>query len=358
MNIRAALTGTAAALCLLSAGPARAVRPITPPAPEFPPGAAWVNSSAFSLKQLQGKRVVMLTFLNTLTINSVRTFADINRLWRRYNLEGLMVIGVHTPDFDFDRDPIAVREIIKSQDIRFPVVIDSERKIWNAYRNEGWPGHYLIDHKSRIIHDRLGEGGFVEFEEEILLALKKFRGYKPPKNYSVPEPEPRKECGQKTGSFYLGERRGGKLKQIQPKKYLALGESRDGEVAVYGRWATEEDAVRSKEGNDGVKFTTRLRLIYRGAESMAVLTRVTDKPVKLYVKQGDLWLHSGNGHKDVKWDDDDRSYVLVDQPRLYWITRNSKKGMQELVFYPESDGIGIASFEFSDACQAESGKTQ
>ena len=336
------------------AAPVHAVRPITPPAPEFPPGAAWVNSKAFTMKELRGKRVVMVTFINTLTANSVRTFPYVNRLWKRYNLEGLMVVGVHTPDYDFDRDPIAVHSIIKQHGIKFPVIIDSEKQVWKSYRNEGWPAHFLIDHKGRIIHDRLGEGGFAEFEEELLDALRRFRRYKPERGYAVPPDPPTKECGRKTNSFYLGARRGKKLKQIRPNKYTALVASRDGEVAVLGKWGTETDAVRSREGNQDLKFKTRLRLIYQGSESMAVLTRTPSTPVKLFIKQNDLWLHSGNGHQDVKWDDDDRSYVLIDKPRLYKLVRNKKKGVKELTFYPETDGIGFASFEFSDQCQAQS----
>lgn len=345
-----------AAALTLTAGGAYAARPITPPAPEFPPGLAWVNSVAFSLKKLRNKRVVMVTFINTMTAASIRTYPQLNRLWDKYNQEGLMIIGVHSPDYDFDRDPIVIRDIIKTHKLRFPIIIDSRREIWKAYRNEGWPAHYLVNHKGRIVHDRLGGSGYKEFENEILLALKRFNGFRPDKDYRIPPDRVRKECGRVTPGFYLGKRRGKKVKQIRPNKYRAVIASRDGEAAVFGRWSTEADAIRAKEGDTGPRPTTRFRLIYRAAESMAVLTRTSPKPARLFIKQNDQWLHTGNGHDDIEWDDDDRSFVLVDKPRLYKLTKNKKKGMQEAIFYPSEAGIGIASFEFSDKCQVETGK--
>lgn len=349
-------TAALTVLLTLTAPHAHAVRPITPPAPEFPAGAAWVNSVDFSMKRLRGKRVVLLSFINTLTAASIRTFPQLNRLWKQYNQEGLMVIGVHSPDYDFDKDPITVREILKRSNIKFPIIIDSRRKIWKSYQNEGWPAHYLIDHKGRIIHDRLGEGGFHEFEEEILIALKRFRGYRPPQGHTIaPDPDLH-DCGHATNSFYLGNRRGRKLKRINTKRRFALIDSRDGEVAVLGRWGIDADAVRSKEGTGHLDESNRLRVIYRGADSMAVLTHTGKEPARLYVKQNDLWLHSGNGGKDIRWDDDDQSYILVDQPRLYNIALSKKKDLHELTFYPTSPGIGFASFEFSNTCQSKAMK--
>jgi len=300
----------------------------------------------------------MVTFINTLTAASVRTFPQLNRLWDLYNQHGLMIIGVHTPDYDFDRDPVAVRKIIERNEIRFPVVIDGDRNIWKSYRNEGWPTHYLIDHKGRITHDRLGQGNFAEFEDEILLALRRLRGYTPEKDYVVPPDPPRKECGEATNGFYLGNRRGKKLKQIRPSRIQAVVAARDGEIAAAGKWSTEADAVRAKDGDEQPNDSMRLRLIYQGAECMTVLTRTGPEPLRVYVKQNDLWLHSGNGGKDIAWDDDDRSYIEVDLPRLYRVTRNKKKGLYTLGLHPAAAGVGFASFEFSDNCQTAAAKVK
>ena len=143
------------ALVFLSLAPhARAIRPITPPAPELPPNQAWLNGAELNLTRLRGRRVVLLAFINTASMNSVRTLPILNTWWERYNLSGLMVIGVHTPDFDFDSDPLTVKAALKRFGIRFPVVLDNDGQVWKAFANEGWPGFYLVDHKGRIVFDR------------------------------------------------------------------------------------------------------------------------------------------------------------------------------------------------------------
>lgn len=336
------------ALCLL-ASPAAALRPITPPAPEFPKDGVWVNSVPFSLRQLRGRRVVLVTFLNFYSINSIRTIPFLNRLWETYALKGLMIIGIHNPDYDFDRNPAEVRDAVERFGIKFPVYIDTPRLLWKGYANEGWPSHYLVDHKGLIVHDRIGEGGYLEFEEELLDALLRFNGYVPPADYVPPQEPPRQECGKATPPFYLGSRRGQPLVKAPPRGVQNIVAAREGEAHVVGTWEVEEDALRYK----GSPMDGSLHFVYQGAEAVGILNRVLPRPARVYLKQNELWLNAGNANADVKWDDDDRSYVLVDRPRLYYLTRNPRRRPQELELIPEREGVGAWSFEFSDYCQTE-----
>lgn len=344
----------AALIVALAALPGRAVMPVRPPAPEFPDHSAWVNSVPFKMERFKGRRVVLVSFINCFSINSIRTFKQLEHWWDRYALEGLMVIGVHNPDYEFDRDPLYVREAVKRFGLKFPVLIDSAGVMWDAYENTGWPAHYLIDHNGGIIHDRVGEGGYAEFEREILAALWDFNGYRPPKKERagwVPKEVQQERCGDVTPSMYLGGRRGVETIKVRPKRLEALLSIRAGEVATLGEWNKESDALRYAGIQRGHR--DHIRLIYYGAEVMATLSRFGGKPARFFVKQGNLWLHAGNANKDIKWDFDDRSYVLVDKPRLFFLTKNKKKEkLQELALYPEKTGMGISSFEFSDQCQA------
>ena len=343
-----ALSACAAAALASSAG---AVRPIRPNAPEFPEGAAWVNSKPLTLKSLRGKRVVLVSFLNASNIHSIRASAKLNDWWDRYALHGLMVVGVHDSDFDFDRDPGEVRRGLKRMGVRFPVVLDSGRRLWTAYANEGWPARYLIDHKGRIVHDRLGEGGDREFEQELLAALGRFNGYEPPEDYRIPEDPRRAECGLATDPFYLGARRGREVLPVRPVRIKAVLASREGEPSRTGEWTSEPDAYRF-EGKDHSGFSSYLQVIYQGAEAFAVLGRTGPSPVDVYLKQDDLWLHSGNAGADVQWDAQGRSFVLVDEPRLYRLSANKRQDAHELRLYPGARGLGAYGFEFSDFCQA------
>lgn len=331
---------------------AGAVRPLQPPAPPFPEPAAWVNSVPFTMQDFRGRKVVLVTFINAFSVNSIRTFGQLMRWWDRYALEGLMIVGIHTPDFDFDRDPLQVRKAIRRFGLPFPVLIDSRRLAWKAYENNAWPSHYLIDHRGNIIHDRIGEGGYNEFEKEIIGALDRLNGYTPPEDYLVPKDAEKADCGMLTPPFFLGSRRGKAFIRIHGKLLQTLTESRSGEVATAGDWRTEPEAVRYY--GDATGMRDHLQLIYAGAEVMATISRFGNDPVKLFVKQDNLWMHSGNANSDVKWDDEDRSYVLVDEPRLYFLAKDKKKDrLRELQLIPERTGIGFSSFEFSDHCESD-----
>ncbi|PCI40383.1 MAG: hypothetical protein COB53_01260 [Elusimicrobia bacterium] len=343
----------AAILIAASAPLAQARRPIRPPAPEFPSGSAWINSEPFTMAQLRDRRIVLLTFINAYSLNSIRTFSHLNRWWETYGLEGLMVIGVHSPDFDFDRDPLQSKRAIKAAGIKFPILIDNRKKVWAAYQNEGWPAHFLIDHKGHVVHDQLGEGRYAEFEEEILRTLDKFNGYRPPEDYRIPQELAREGCSHSTPAIFLGGRSEKKIIKIERRKLQAITKVRDGEVGSKGRWVEDADALRYT-GHQSKKFKDRIRLIYEGAESAAVISHFGEKAAKVYIKQDNLWLHGANANTDVKWDEEDRSYVLIDRPKLYFLTKNKKKDrMHELFLYPMAEGVSLAAFEFSDHCEIQ-----
>ncbi|MFA5140412.1 MAG: redoxin family protein [Elusimicrobiota bacterium] len=341
----------ALALCTLCSAPALAVRPIRPPAPEFPEGNAWVNSVALSLPKLRGRRVVLVSFMDLSTPNSVRTLPVLKRWWDLYALEGLMVVGVHTPDYSFERDPLEVRQSIKRFDIKFPITIDTRRTLWKAYSNEGWPAHYLIDHKGRIVHDRVGEGGYTEFEEEILLALNRLNGYRPPKG-ARPQADPLKtNCLLPTPGRYMGTARGKAPKKIDPTLDLPVGISRNGEVSFFGAWSNEPESLRYTGTKADMK--SPVRVIYTAAEALAVLGSSGPRPVRVYVQQNGAWLHAGNANVDIKWDDDDQSYLLVDKPRLYYLTKNKADDLNTLALMPLDTGLDVYALDFSDFCQTD-----
>lgn len=337
----------ALALLLALPGAARAERALKLPAPEFPKGAAWLNSEPFTLARLKGRRVVVVTFINPNAVASLRALGTIERWWDDYALDGLMVIGVHTPDYDFDRDPTLLRRALKRYGLKFPIVLDSRREVWKAYANEGWPAHFLIDHEGRIVFERLGESGLDEFERELLDALERFNRYR--RSTPVPEPPVREECGRATRPVYLGTRRGGKVRQLAQLKTETLGESRDGEVAAAGAWSLEPDGIRALEA--GGRKGAVMRVVYQGAEALAVLSRTGNRLGRIYVKQDNLWLHTGNAGQDIRWDDDEHSYLSLDAPRLFTLTKNKKGGgMHELTLTPDDPGIAVHALEFSDYC--------
>ncbi|MBI5597214.1 MAG: redoxin domain-containing protein [Elusimicrobia bacterium] len=340
-----------AAALLLQAPSASALRPLTPPAPPIPADAAWVNSVPLPLELLRGRRVVLVAFLNMGNLRSRRAAEALKAWWDRYALQGLMVLGVHTPDYEFDRDPLQVRRSVRRQGIPFPVVIDTRRRLWDDYQNEGWPAFYLVDHRGRIVHDKLGEGGYALFEREMLSVLASFNGYKPGRDHRPYAEAKREACGRATPSFYLGSRRGVKTLRLGKDANRPIVDSRDGEVALSGAW--EDDAEALRYTGTG-KSLDQLYLIFRGGEAGAVLSPGGGRQVRVFIKVDNLWLHGGNAGTDVLWDDSDRSYVLVDEGRLYSIIRDpNKESMHEVSLFPDGPGASVHGFEFSDFCEAQ-----
>jgi thiol-disulfide isomerase/thioredoxin len=128
----------------------------------------FVNASSdFTLADLIGKNVVLLDFWTYSCINCLRTIPYLNAWYDRYRDEGLEIVGVHTPEFDFEKNIANVQAAVEKYGIKYPVVLDSDYGTWTAYGNLYWPHEYLIDMAGYIVHDQIGEGNYADTESEI-----------------------------------------------------------------------------------------------------------------------------------------------------------------------------------------------
>jgi cytochrome c biogenesis protein CcdA/thiol-disulfide isomerase/thioredoxin len=135
-------------------------------APELNGGIVWLNSPPLTMEQLRG-RVVLIDFWTYSCINCLRTL-PYTRAWaEKYRDSGLVVIGVHAPEFAFERDVGNVRRAVRDLDVTYPVVLDNDLAIWRAYRNRYWPAHYFIDAQGQIRHTHFGEGEYDNSERVI-----------------------------------------------------------------------------------------------------------------------------------------------------------------------------------------------
>ena len=125
-----------------------------------------------TLSSLIGKKVILLDFWTYSCINCQRTLPYLESWYTKYEDQGLVIIGVHTPEFDFEKNYDNVLAAVKQWNITYPVVQDNERQTWQAYNNRYWPRKYLIDIDGFIVYDHIGEGGYQETEQEIQRALK------------------------------------------------------------------------------------------------------------------------------------------------------------------------------------------
>jgi thiol-disulfide isomerase/thioredoxin len=128
--------------------------------------AQWLNSPPLTSGDLRGK-VVLVEFWTYGCINCLHTLPYVKAWSAKYSKDGFLVIGVHTPEFTFEKDKGNVERAIRDLGITYPVVMDNQYEIWNAYKNRYWPAQYLMDAQGRIRHQHIGEGAYQETEKMI-----------------------------------------------------------------------------------------------------------------------------------------------------------------------------------------------
>jgi thiol-disulfide isomerase/thioredoxin len=134
--------------------------------PGFDRATGWLNSPLLVPADFQGK-VVLVDFWTYTCINWLRTLAYVRAWAEKYQKQGLVVVGVHTPEFPFERDVDNVRQAVKDMAVPYPVALDSDYAIWQAFANRFWPAIYIADAEGRIRHHQFGEGGYAECEMVI-----------------------------------------------------------------------------------------------------------------------------------------------------------------------------------------------
>ena len=138
-----------------------------PRAVELQQPTGFINTDAFRLSEVVGRRVVLLEFWTFGCYNCQHTHPKLQRFWRQYADDGLFVIGVHYPEFDRERDPANVRSYVDDADITYPVVLDNDGGTWDAYDQRYWPARYLIDIDGFVRYTHAGEGAYEETETRI-----------------------------------------------------------------------------------------------------------------------------------------------------------------------------------------------
>lgn len=162
-------------------------------APDLHVGGEWFNSDPLTMTQLKGK-VVLVDFWTYTCINCIRTLPYLKEWHQKYSDKGLVIIGVHAPEFEFEKDASNVRDAIVDFDIKYPIMQDNDFDTWRAYKNRYWPAKYLIDQKGNIVYTHFGEGDYDETE----LAIQKLL------EIDVPVNNPSYRTYGRTPELYLG----------------------------------------------------------------------------------------------------------------------------------------------------------
>ncbi len=356
-NGRSAL-GLAFAVLLLFAGNANALigGPRFPP-PEFST-PIWINSKPLTLDQLRGK-VVLIDFWEYTCINCVRSFPELRKWDRLYGPLGLVIIGVHTPEFKFDEDPALVKAAVRRFGLNFPIAVDSDGKIWDAFHNYAWPADYLIDKNGRIADHHFGEGDYALLETEIQYLLKEVNpklDFSAPK-YQVPDDSPQfgGACLRSTPETYLGTRmgqlianRGGFLSD--GKLYRAPKLVPIDHFALDGAWTAAPEFVKREP--ESKSSESALALHYKAKSVYLVGGSQKDSPQTLYLTQDSKPLPHDRRGVDVKQDRSGRTFLELGTKRMYYLVQNPNFGEHTLKLTTTSPDLELYSFTFGNNCES------
>jgi cytochrome c biogenesis protein CcdA/thiol-disulfide isomerase/thioredoxin len=312
------------------------------------------NGQPITIGQFKGKDVVLIDFWTYSCINCIRTVPYVESWYQKYKDEGLVIVGVHTPEFAFEHVTSNVEQAVKQLGITYPVVQDNEYSTWNAFGNQFWPREYLIDIDGFIVHDHAGEGDYDGTEMAIRQALAERAarlGGQIPASTSTPTgviPMNESQIGSPETYFgsarneYLGSGRQG-VNGIQtlsePQSVLR------NTLYLIGKWdfadqyaETPSDVGSSSVGSDRVDYLYDAKNVYFVAGSAA-------KPIEVEVLRDSKPLTASEAGKDVYFKDG-RSYVSINENRLYDIVKGEDYSQHLLEIIISHPGLQAYTFTF------------
>jgi cytochrome c biogenesis protein CcdA/thiol-disulfide isomerase/thioredoxin len=239
------------------------------PAPELTGIRGWLNSQPLTMASLRGK-VVVLDFWTYSCINCLRTLPHLKAWDEAYRKDGLVIVGVHTPEFAFEREPDNVRRAVRDHGIAYPVALDPDFATWEAWRNQYWPAKYFVDRAGHIRYAHFGEGDYEESERVIRRLLAEDADGRLVSR-SVADETP---TGPQTPESYLGYGRidryaGSPLRPNREAAYALPERVPLHGLAYGGRWTVEEERIVAGKG-------ARLRLHFLASDVYLVLGTAGD----------------------------------------------------------------------------------
>jgi thiol-disulfide isomerase/thioredoxin len=288
--------------------------------PGFDGATGWLNSPPLSVADLQGK-VVLVNFWTYTCINWLRTFGYVRAWAKKYADQGLVVVGVHTPEFPFEHDVDNVRTAAKDMEVEYPVALDNGYVVWDAFANRYWPATYVADADGRIRHHRFGEGGYEEIERVVQQLLRASgRADIGDELVSVPDEgfEAQADWANlETQETYLGYDQaqnfasGGDSGFGGPRMYVVPHDLRVNQWALSGEWTVESRASVLNRADGKIAFRFHARDV-----NLVMSPAARDTSVEFSV------LVDGEPPGDAHGlDVDDRGRGTVAQQRLYQLIR-------------------------------------
>ncbi len=303
--------------------------------------AGYVNSEPFTIGQYIGKKIIVLDFMTYSCINCIRTFPYLNVWNEKYKDQGLQIIGIHTPEFAFEKKLENVQRELERYGITFPVVLDNEYGTWRAYGNNYWPRKYIINLDGQIVYDHIGEGNYEETEVEIQKWLKTIPG----NTASVVESAEvlqEKNMAQ-SPETYLGSERMERYypsRSLKPQTKIFTLEKNIpiNTFSLGGEWAIENEKMVA--GKNAV-------LNYRFKANKVFLVMSPGKSgSEVVVKMDGELVNYQNAGTDIQSGMTGDSFMIIDSERLYNLVDLQGKPGEHILTIEFEEGAEAFAFTF------------
>ncbi len=300
-------------------------------APELVPGGTWFNSEPLTLEELKGK-VVIIDFWTYSCINCQRTFPYLRNWHEKYKDKGLVIIGVHAPEFEFEKSEKNVLEAINDFELKYPVVLDNEFSTWRAYNNRYWPAKYIIDKEGYVRYHHFGEGAYNESEKVIQELLMEAGATDVTSSIN----NPTYQINSRTPEIYLGYGRINhfvspeRIKENTLGVYTKPSSLGENEMAYEGNWNIMEEYANPEQD-------AKLHLNFDAKEVFLVM-RTKGEPSKVKVYLDDKLQYFGA--------DNINGTVTVEKDTLYKLINLPTPGKHNLRLEFEDSNTEVYAFTF------------
>ena len=312
--------------------------------PSLAGATQWLNSPPLTTESLRGK-VVLVDFWTYSCINCIRALPYVRGWADKYKDHGLVVIGVHAPEFAFEKDPANVAKAIKDLGVDYPVALDNDYAIWKGFNNEYWPAHYFIDAQGQIRHHHFGEGEYRESEDVIRQLLADAGQKNLPGGYVSDDHRGVEAAASndptRSPETYVGYARamnfvGGRVARDDARDYHAPASLAADQWSLDGRWTVRDENAQLEQAGGAIVYR------FRGRDLHLVLGPASDgKPIRYRVT-----IDGKPPGADHGMDTDADGNGTVTSQRLYQLVRQAH-GSGERLFEIEFLDPGVQAYAFT-----------
>lgn len=320
--------------------------------------ADWINSDPVSIQQtLDENKVVLVDFWTYTCVNCLRTLPFLQDWHRKYSDRGLVILGIHSPEFEFEKDLSNVQDAVEKEGVVWPVGLDSDMQTWRAFGNRFWPAKYLLTPSGGLGYTHFGEGAYVETEEELRAALEEAGWDVSDIPVGTVNNSERDQTADRiTREIYGGYERsyhpqglyaGDDEYYIQPdatRIYVDDGEYQPQQFFLNGEWTNSAEAIIHARNTEDL--TDYIALLLEARSANVVIQPQKPGSFRVFATLDDQPLTVEEAGSDIEFDGEGNSFFFVDEARMYRVVEQPEFGQRLFKLSSTSDSFAIFAYTF------------